>query len=333
MLPIEADLMRVGKLLWESTYRHGTPDILAARIISGKHTAIVERLARFTYEHGSPEAQAELGILKALFLARWAHDGFPRVIAGSHKYAASLMCTRITEDVVEDIPIPWKAFMVVVPQGLLQHGANNYDRIYWHTIEAEDGSTSITIDIDSSDGQAPILCHRAVGTSVKETLFLDPFAQKSNLVFTDCEGNDHCGDELAATWEKKIHLLSSRLVFGLLCGMAYGTRFTSKETNAKHVGTSREAPKHRVVVVGGPIDVDCRPAIHQYMATHQKHSAPSVQTLVRGHYKRQVVGMLRSGRRIVWIQPYWRGPEDAPIMTHGYRLGAAAKERHYGNTR
>lgn len=54
---------------------------------------------------------------------------------------------------------------------------------------------------------------------------------------------------------------------------------------------------------------------------------PAIQRLVRGHHKRQVVGIGRSGRRVIWIEPYWRGPEDAPILTRPYKVDSIDKKK------
>lgn len=44
------------------------------------------------------------------------------------------------------------------------------------------------------------------------------------------------------------------------------------------------------------------------------------QSCVRGHYKRQVIGVGRSGRKVIWIEPYWRGPEGAPLLVRPYEF-------------
>lgn len=76
-------------------------------------------------------------------------------------------------------------------------------------------------------------------------------------------------------------------------------------------------PQHRLVVVGRPISVDARPAIEDFLAstTTKARKPPNVQSLVVGHYRRQPCGERNTARKIVWIQPFWRGPEDAPILT------------------
>jgi hypothetical protein len=64
------------------------------------------------------------------------------------------------------------------------------------------------------------------------------------------------------------------------------------------------------------IDVpDVRQAMRDYAAGVR--GSPSVRSLVRGHYKRQAHGPNRSDRRLIWISPYWRGPDT---------LGRAARD-------
>jgi hypothetical protein len=67
------------------------------------------------------------------------------------------------------------------------------------------------------------------------------------------------------------------------------------------------------------VKIDCRAAIASYIAG-QRRASPSVQTLVRGHFKRAAHGPGRTERRWVQVEPYWRGPEDAPIALRPHRL-------------
>ena len=55
-------------------------------------------------------------------------------------------------------------------------------------------------------------------------------------------------------------------------------------------------------------------------ASGARRSAPSVQTLVRGHWKHQPHGKGRSERKYIFVEPYWRGPEDAPITVRPHAL-------------
>jgi hypothetical protein len=49
----------------------------------------------------------------------------------------------------------------------------------------------------------------------------------------------------------------------------------------------------------------------------------SVRTIVRGHWRKQACGPGMADRKVIWIRPHWRGPEDAPISVHETELAAA----------
>jgi hypothetical protein len=40
--------------------------------------------------------------------------------------------------------------------------------------------------------------------------------------------------------------------------------------------------------------------------------------VVRGHWRQQVFGLGRGGRRLVWIEPYWKGPVEGVGLSHLY---------------
>ncbi len=46
--------------------------------------------------------------------------------------------------------------------------------------------------------------------------------------------------------------------------------------------------------------------------------------LVRGHFRQQPVGEGRAERRTTWIQPYWKGPTDGPVLVPRYVAGEDA---------
>ncbi len=82
-------------------------------------------------------------------------------------------------------------------------------------------------------------------------------------------------------------------------------------------GTTAPSGVHRLL---REVKVDCRASITAYISG-ERSAAPSVQTLVRGHFQRYHVG--KGGAGIVWRQkePYWKGPEDAPVAVRPHRLG------------
>lgn len=120
----------------------------------------------------------------------------------------------------------------------------------------------------------------------------------------------------------RLTLLARRLLAGLLLTLDSTAAFSSKDrSRSASGGSGRDDPKHRVFQCGRPITVDCRPAIRAFLCGSKAGAPASVQTLVRGHYKRQVIGVSRTGRKVIWIEPYWRGPEDAPILARPLKVG------------
>ena len=128
--------------------------------------------------------------------------------------------------------------------------------------------------------------------------------------------------ELESATERVV-VLAQRYVLGLLIMMQSHPNFGGpKERPVPPTSKRRDGPpKHRTFMLGRPIDVDCRAAIREYVEGRRR-GAPSVQTLVIGHHKRQVIGVGRTGRKLIWVQPYWRGPEDAPILVRPRRIGS-----------
>ena len=70
------------------------------------------------------------------------------------------------------------------------------------------------------------------------------------------------------------------------------------------------------------VKIDCRAAVRDYVRGLAA-SSPVVQSLVRGHWKRQPHGPGGTERKTIFIEPYWRGPEEAPIAVRAHRPGGS----------
>jgi hypothetical protein len=202
----------------------------------------------------------------------------------------------------DDLIVQWKCFVVVVPDGLLDDERGTYNRIQ---VTLWDGETeiaqgnSVSIDVYSTEHARTIKYH-----------FSDHVAllRPDEGTVTGAVGppvSDRAG---------RVMLLARRLVAGLLYTVQHTSHFHVRERSRTERGEPRGGPpQHRNVFIGRPLPIDCRPQVRAYLVGDVR-SAPSVQSLVRGHYKRQVVGVARGGRKVIWVEPYWRGPEDAPIL-------------------
>ena len=112
---------------------------------------------------------------------------------------------------------------------------------------------------------------------------------------------------------------AKRLVIGLLLAMQHADNFRERPKRQEASSSrkdKRDDPDHRVVFVGRPLKVDCRAAVSRFLTAGKGKRGPqTVQVLVRGHQKRQVFGPKNSLRKVILISPYFKGDENAPILS------------------
>lgn len=97
-------------------------------------------------------------------------------------------------------------------------------------------------------------------------------------------------------------------------------------------GTQKQAAKHGTqrhsgepnftearFLLSAPVSIDLREHVAA-ASSGRTHSRPKVQFLVRGHWREQVHGAKRALRKRIWIQPFWKGPEDSRILLRSHAL-------------
>jgi hypothetical protein len=308
----DMQLTQVGVALWEKTYKLGDGDTEAAFVAR----KIAEQWAR---DQGTvPETRLRIYEDITCFAAKWAVHAFQRITT-THTYAAALMCSDADKAVLSDIELQWSAFMVCIPNGLLSYVdekgiKHEYNRIL---VGAYDKSASLILINQHGDWSQPnILSH--YGNNIADVLTVTEDYDDGNIII-----DDSVKDKI-----QRITTLARRLVAGLLLALQTKENFESKTHGGKSAkkGRLHAEPAHRVVFVGGALKVDCRPAVATFIAKgrsnrgHGPHAAPSFQTLVRGHFRRQVCGTGRRDRKVIFIQPFWKGDENLPILTRPKRV-------------
>jgi hypothetical protein len=301
--------------IWEATYKKTERDVDAMRVsglVSEQVTGVPE----------DNDLNKSSWMMKYLFGAKWLHCGRVQLVT-THKYAAALMSTDIKESLTEDMVLPWKAFVVHIPDGLL---LDTVSGIQFNRIEVASfdglpfvGCINLRGERRGNGGECSI--GRVCFTNLEDLFF--KFGGEEFL------GSPEIGRSPSGRLsdprrdidvkERSIRL-ATRLVTGLLYTMQHTNNFRPVGKHKHRDGNKRDGPPpHRVYFVGSPIGVDCRTDVQRYLSGSVK-SPPTVQTLVRGHFKRQVVGIGRSGRKVIWVEPYWRGPEEAPILSRPYSV-------------
>lgn len=70
-----------------------------------------------------------------------------------------------------------------------------------------------------------------------------------------------------------------------------------------------------------PVSVDLRAHVLEALRGGHGGHAPKVQFLVRGHWRQQAHGPARAQRKTIWIEPHWKGPEEARVLLRSHKLG------------
>jgi len=240
--------------------------------------------------------RADGGVAIGWVLA-WAMSGFQRVVVG-HKLAASLMATRAGDDPEVMTCAPWTAYTIEIPSGLVQ--VNTHGRV-----------TSFDV--------VAVWHHAPDAVSYANIFSRDShFALTTKLTFPLPEFDDVAvgalADDAGAVTRARDCLV--RLVVGTELEMTDPSRV--KVPTTSHAKEDSPAPSgvHRLL---RDVKVDCRVTIAAYIAG-QRRASPTVQTLVRGHFKRVAHGTGRADRKWIHVEPYWRGPEDAPVAVRPHRM-------------
>lgn len=119
--------------------------------------------------------------------------------------------------------------------------------------------------------------------------------------------------------EERAKGAAQRLAINALLMMEHRREAVSsrREKTTNHKGR-RGPPARYFFTLTAPVVHDMRSVVREYIARGGK--SPTVQCVVAGHWKMQVHGAGRTERKRIFIEPYWRGPEDAPIALRPHVL-------------
>jgi hypothetical protein len=288
-------LLTMGHAIWSTVYRYSSDDDAALEYIRDlpKDPGVPkEVLQRLTTDH----------VVLWLFVGRWVDQGAPRVLLDD-QLAASLMATDVGLDSIPYIKPPWRAFMIELPPGLLVLGSRSFQRILvrYATYEGvPQWFYSVKELNENEDSEAD------TGLSTKATT--------EGLILGDWGDTGEIEDQLV-----RVNYLVGRLILSLCLALSDPGTTLREQKRSKGRGnrfrTPHSVPDTRNFIVGRPITVDCRPAIREYVEGRNKRAGSiSVQVLVRGHWKHQAHGVGRALRKLIHIEPYWKGPEGAKIL-------------------
>lgn len=261
------------------------------------------------------------GQINLLLLPKWVHCGLPTITMG-HKYAAALLATTATKEAVAAARGPFPAFIIELPDQLLFTDDPDRPgeriplrRILAGSIETKRGPAWAFVAY--TDGKVSLYRH---GQTSEELLPPDE-------IDGDQMGdpNDPFRFEVTDRDQRVIFLLG-RLLVNTCLAMSDPTNIRAvgkahKQWEKYSTGSKRNDPEPvvRTFQLGKPIKLDCRETVREYVDGQRRKL--SVQVLVRGHFKTQHHGPRNSLVKVIWREPFWRGPEDAPIPVRAHLLG------------
>ncbi len=291
-MTVRLELMRLGQLL------------VARSVIVGDETAINEMVDESMADEPFVSDHHRQMIFHDLYFALcWARCGLPQIVP-THRFAASMMATSVAADAVHDVIFPWYTFAVVIPNGLItvrsSSGREWQPESVW-VYPNPQGGVAVVIRSDHSS-----IILRTVDTAADLALAasLDRFVEY---------GVPASEDKEISAWNERAMMMLYRLVLGV-CVELDSPKHKIVIGNGRPVDkrAKRGEPKAWTFVLSRDVQVDCREWATRYLHG-EDGTKRSVQTLVRGHHKRQAHGPGGELRKWIHVEPYWRGPDDAPI--------------------
>jgi hypothetical protein len=269
-----------------------------------KRKDVLQKLAESVWRFSDQVNIRLLGSLGPAMAIAWAESAFA-LLEPSHRLAASLMATSIPTDAPVAPEMPWRCFAIAVPSGLLRQTPSFPEPSHVFVLRSVDGEEVKTLQVCAEGG------------------VVEYGSEKSLLSYADLGDMSFNSNDMLVSDKELLSrraTLIGRLIVGVCVELDSPLGDSAKSSRPSMHRTKRGEPTPWTFKLTRDVRVDVRQAVSDY-ACGIRRSSPTVQVLVRGHHKRQPHGKGGLLRKWVHIEPYWRGPEDAPIGVRSHRLG------------
>jgi hypothetical protein len=274
----------------------------------------------------------------------WGAFGMPVINIPEAKMAASLCMTRIPSEYIDSVVPPWPAMMIRVPEdlGLVIDGVSGLKngeqvpcrlisvRRSWAANSKGEPWESWYVRLNGvllDDGTAMIKRSTADAQALgfTEKMMMEDYGRDLDRSLNHsitvpieqlCEPSEW-GGPTGRSME-----MACRLVAGACMAFSSGMARTQKSTGGALNKRQEKFPTSNQYLLRAPIKFNVTAGVRNYIANGKKGRGglQSVQYVVRGHWKNQAHGSGRAERKFIHIEPYWRGPEDAPIAVRPHIL-------------
>lgn len=295
LITVKDALFLMGMHMWDMGYEKGLGDVETFEAVKKAAPAAV-----------FPDSKQVSTVMATQFIwaGRWVENACPIIQLSGHRHAAALMSTGMPS--AADLRAPWSSFMIEVPTGILGAISRVLVMCRKGDNDTEEKWSILGMSKNSKD----------------ESISLHFLSQRADRVCVDvADVGATFGDAFVydmPDFQARMVLLLRRLVVNTCIAMANSTATKiGKHPDGWTRGPHRGPPAFRVFRVGKPIEMDCRPSIQAYLGGVRRDPL-KVQFLVRGHWRHQTHGPRGELRKLIWIQPFWKGPEDAVILRRSH---------------
>lgn len=274
----------LGRLVQEHqpTGMHEEDALGAQEIVARKHPSVKRAMdASSDFFWLFPSEADEARISD--FFDPWTKSSFARLEVG-HKLAAALCLTDVPDDI--EVRAPWPAWSLVIPDGLVPEG------------EALDGKLTTP---------ARIWC---VGTT---PAFIVSRLGTINAYLPQAEAASD------PAWRALLTLIR-----GACLALSSPDEFKKEaQHHGSHASKARRNGPPEIeqarFLLSAPVKVDLRDRLASVLSG-AKGVSPTVQFLVRGHWKNQPHGPRNTLRKTIWVQPFWKGDEGARVLLRSHKV-------------
>lgn len=309
------DWLKMGTEIWAHSYSDNATDAEAFKKLA---YFIDTEFARNPLDKNAAFRKLALQVpdsqCRCLWAARWVDQGCSRVVI-EPKYAALLMATDVGRGIIEHVIPPWKAFLIEVPTDLL-------------TIEDEKKELDSIRHImfqELVNDFGDRICN-IVGVGSRLTLWRHsvPLVEIADQSTPEEQTDWGVGIGVTSRDDRVVKMMG-RLVLSTCVALMDSSNYHRQKNRARASIRHRQGKGLKEIqsfVLGKPVSINCRQAIRDFIdGSHGSRQGPKIQFIVRGHWKHQPYGTGLSLRKFIQIDPYWKGPEDAKILTRTVEIG------------
>ncbi len=245
-------------------------------------------------------------VVKAVMIgSHWYLAGFP-MLRPTHRLAASLMATHVPADLIQEIRAPFPSFFVEVPNDLVPASlqGDEYSTMRYTHVGAILGTKEVCLIVLGSSLKT--------GSPIIAVKFFPSFVEALE------DSTNDIRDKLLYRLlvNMMIEADQPRIREEILQHKKEMSKPKKDEKSSKKKVEKKPEEEAWFISFRRDIKIDARGWVTDYVKSGGQ--APSVQTLVRGHQKRQPHGPGRTLRKWIHVEPYWRGPEDAPTVVRAH---------------